>query len=132
MLNYSELQKIKKNMKSIVFIVLIVISLTVLIFILTAVDNVFSLYTLGITVWAVAPWLYIATVSFFIKNTAKLISILSVASIVGVLSVGIMVDVLFFHLDAQGGLVFIFIPLWQLIFFVFVTPVLLFIGKKST
>lgn len=57
---------------------------------------------------------------------------LAIVFIIGTLGIGIMADTLFFHPDAQGGLVFIFIPLSQLIFFVITTPLLFIMGKKNT
>ena len=118
-------------MKSIIFIGLVIISLTVSFFNLKTVNNVVSLYGLGSALWGISPWIYVAFISFFVKDTAKLISILSLAFVVGVAGIGIMVDTLFFHPDAQGGLIFIFIPLWQLIFFAFITPLLFILGKKG-
>ena len=122
---------IKENMKSIVYIELIVISLTVSIFNLKTINDAFSLFALGNVLWGIVPWVYVAVVSFFIKSTTKLVSILSVALTVGCLGIGIVVDTLFFHPDAQGGLAFIFIPLWQLMLFAFITPLLFLIGKKK-
>ena len=119
-------------MKKITFLVLLIIALSVSIFNLKIISNVFSLYALKSTLWGLCPWLYLAFICFFINNPKKLIAILSIAIIFGGLGIGIIVDTLFFHPDAQGGLVFLFIPLWQLVLFAFITPFIFIFGNKKT
>ena len=119
-------------MKKLIFFVLLIIAISASIFNLKIVSNVFSPYALKSTLWGLCPWLYLACICFFINNIKKLIAILSVAIIFGGLGIGIIVDTIFFHPDAQGGLVFLFIPLWQLVLFVFITPFLFIFGKEKT
>lgn len=119
-------------MKKLTLFVLLIIAISVSIFNLKIVSNVFSPYALKSTLWGLCPWLYLAFICFFINNTKKLIAILSVAIIFGVLDIGIIVDTIFFHPDAQGGLVFLFIPLWQLVLFAFITPFIFILGNKKT
>ncbi len=119
-------------MRKLTFIALLILAISVSILNLKSINNVFSLYALKSALWGLCPWLYLAFICFFANNTKKLIAILSVAIIFGGLGLGIMADTLFFHPDAQGGLVFLFIPLWQLILFVFLTPFLYIFGNEKT
>lgn len=119
-------------MKKLIFIVLLILAISVSILNLKIMNSVFSLYALKSALWGLCPWLYLALICFFLNNMKKLIAILSVAIIFGGLGIGIMADTLFFHPDAQGGLVFLFIPLWQLVLFVFITPFLFIFGKEET
>ncbi|WP_049631003.1 hypothetical protein [Cellvibrio sp. pealriver] len=119
-------------MKKLTFIVLLVIAISVSILNLKSMNSVFSFYALKTALWGLCPWLYLAFICFFLSNPRTLVSIFCVAVIFGGLGVGIMIDTLFIHPDAQGGLVFLFIPLWQLVLFVFITPLLLIFANKKT
>ena len=121
-----------KSMKHLIFLLLLAFSLIVLVLTLNAANDAWSSSSLGFTAWGLVPWLYVAMITSFIAQKSKLIAIAITAAIVGLLGVGVMIDTLFIHLDAQGALAFIFIPLWQLVFFIFASPLLLLFKKAHS
>lgn len=121
-----------KSMKHLIFLLLLAFSLIVLVLTLNAANDAWSSSSLGFTAWGLVPWLYVAMITSFIAQKSKLIAIAITAAIVGLLGIGVMIDTLFIHLDAQGALGFIFIPLWQLVFFIFASPLLLLFKKAHS
>ncbi|WP_039913307.1 hypothetical protein [Cellvibrio mixtus] len=121
-----------KSMKHLIFLLLLAFSLIVLVLTLNAANDAWSSSSLGFTAWGLVPWLYVAMITSFIAQKSKLIAIAITAAIVGLLGIGVMIDTLFIHLDAQGALAFIFIPFWQLVFFIFASPLLLLFKKAHS
>ncbi len=121
-----------KPMKLMIFLLLLVLSIFVLTLTIEASNDTWSLSSLGFAAWGLAPWLYIAIITSLVTHKPKLIAILIVTAIAGFLGVGVMIDTLYIHLDAQGALAFIFIPLWQLVFFVFASPLLLLFKRTHS
>jgi len=72
--------------------------------------------SIGFGAWAIFPYL-ILSLLLLISDKTRLQSIVAfVGSLILVLfGVGALFDGFFVHLDAQNGLLFIFIPIWQLI-----------------
>ena len=98
---------------------------------LSMANNIYSLTTVYFCLWGILPWLYVIFLAFINGNTQFLKVIAALTVVVGGVGVAGMVDVLYFHPDAQGGLVFVFFPLYQLVFLVFATPLIIFLTRKN-
>jgi hypothetical protein len=83
--------------------------------------------------WAVSPYLFIllAIRREMRDNKGLRISLLIVISLFCMASMAIIFDTVFVHIDAQGGLVFLFLPIYQwvaiglLVFIYFLAKVLI-------
>ena len=64
------------------------------------------------TLWVISPYGLIATLTYFIQSLYKRIAMLF-ASVVCFLANVLYVDSLFLHIDAQGALIFLFLPAYQ-------------------
>jgi hypothetical protein len=102
----------------------------VLFLILSMVNKPFSLEALYFSLWGISPWIYVIFLAFFNGNIKFLKAITGLELVAGGVGIAGMVDVSYFHPDAQGGLVFIFLPLYQILFLVIATPFILFFTKN--
>ena len=106
--------------------------LTVVIFLnLSIVNSVFSLVAVYFCLWGILPWLYVMFLTSVNRNIKFLKVIAALTLIVGGVGIAGMVDVLYFHPDAQGGLVFVFLPLYQIAFLLIVTPLIYFLTRSK-
>ena len=106
--------------------------LTVVIFLnLSIVNSVFSLVAVYFCLWGILPWLYVMFLTSVNRNTKFLKVIAALTLIVGGVGIAAMVDVLYFHPDAQGGLVFVFLPLYQIAFLLVATPLIYFLARSK-
>ncbi len=118
-----------ESIKAKVYLFIIIFSVVTECLVFIAINSMFSLYAVGMMVWVSVPWIYVALIAALTKHKSKLIALLVAAVIAGAFGVGVIIDAFYFHIDAQSGLVFIFIPLWQLIFLVAISPLLLLFKK---
>ena len=106
--------------------------LTVVIFLnLSIVNSVFSLVAVYFCLWGILPWLYVMFLTSVNRNIKFLKVIAALTLIVGGVGIAGMVDVLYFHPDAQGGLVFVFLPLYQIAFLLVATPLIYFLTRSK-
>ena len=106
--------------------------LTVVIFLnLSIVNSVFSLVAVYFCLWGILPWLYVMFLTSVNRNIKFLKVIAALTLIVGGVGIAGMVDVLYFHPDAQGGLVFVFLPLYQIAFLLVATPLIYFLTQSK-
>lgn len=73
-------------------------------------DSFLNIFTL----WTLIPYLFLLAVSYSSKSKKTLTTVF-VLSIAGILSIYYYFDVLFINFGAQGGLIFLFLPLYQLL-----------------
>ena len=95
------------------------------------VNSVFSLAAVYFCLWGTLPWLYVMFLASLNRNIKYLKVIAALTLIVGGVGIVGMVDVLYFHPDAQGGLVFVFFPLYQIAFLLVVTPLVFFLTRSK-
>ncbi len=104
------------------------------------IGNVIELKMLAWLIWAVLPYLLLFFAVWVFKKNEVIINILFTCTLLIVLP-GILgyINALFIHIDAQGGLIFIFLPLYQIcltvifvLIAVFVFCVQKFKGKRGT
>lgn len=68
-------------------------------------------------IWAISPYLFVYFSSYFQKSSRKpLLFRLIAGALLLVVALYIYINATFIHLDAQGGLVFLFLPLYQWMF----------------
>ena len=105
--------KFKRMIKYVIYsIALISVSLTLVIGVEVA-DKPVSLSIMSIIFWAASPYSMLFVIAACSKSKmANTFSIL-VSVTCSVLSLGLIIDSMYFHLDPQGGLVFVFLPVWQ-------------------
>jgi uncharacterized membrane protein YuzA (DUF378 family) len=84
---------------------------------------------LGFIIWAVSPYCYLAVMTKTVSQKPSTIAVLVFALLVGVFGVWALIDAMFIHLDAQGGLIYIFAPLWQWAFLILFTLPLYFLNQ---
>ena len=77
-------------------------------------------YLLGMMLWAISPYLAMFIVLFIFSRKKVLIKTFSICMLIISLFAGyILFDTMFIHIDAQGGLIFLFLPIYQwLAFFI--------------
>ena len=98
-----------------------------------AFDFKFSLSSLGFSLWGVTPWILACFLVSITSNVKTLIATCILIIILGVGGLWAAVDVMFIHIDAQGGLVLLFLPLWQLIIVaLFSIPILVYRKSNNT
>ena len=101
-------------MKKVIYAALIVITLCTLALYIKAFDFKFSLSSLGFSLWGLSPWLLVTFLVSITSNERTLIATCVLSSVLAVGGLWAIVDVMFIHIDAQGGLVLLFLPFWQL------------------
>jgi hypothetical protein len=90
------------------------------------------LVLLGFLAWACAPYLYLYCISRRTAVSRALkVSRIILALIVCVGGVAILIDITFIHLDAQGGLALLFIPIYQWIAIGVVMSVGVLLSKRG-
>ncbi len=67
----------------------------------------------GFTIWSVLPYLILVFISYRAQSVRTLLAV-TILSVVCILSTYLYFDSLFVHPDAQGALIFLFLPLYQL------------------
>ena len=104
------------------------------------IENVIELKMLAWLSWPVLPYLLLFFAVWVFKKNEVIINILFTCTLLIVLP-GILgyINALFIHIDAQGGLIFIFLPLYQIcltvifvLIAVFIFCVQKFKGKRGT
>lgn len=70
----------------------------------------------GFAGWAALPWLACGfAVRWLSRSRAASALMLAASALLCAATAWLLVDTLFVHIDAQGGLVFLFLPVWQLV-----------------
>lgn len=106
----------------------VISGLAVLVTIVIGIDSMehYSLTAMGFIAWAISPYGLLSILISISKSHKAKIGTLIIAIITSIFGAGIIIDALYIHLDAQGGLVYIFIPFWQWVMLVLcIVPVLL-------
>lgn len=96
------------------------------------VNSPFSLTAVYFCLWGILPWLYVVFLTSTNKNINFLKAIAALTLVVGGAGIAGIIDVLYFHPDAQGGLVFVFYPLYQIAFLLVMTPLIYFFTRAKS
>jgi hypothetical protein len=84
----------------------------------------------GFLALLIAPYLYIAVLTFITANRVTLKVIMVISLVLGCLGTWTFIDALYINIDAQGGLVLFFVPMMQLILLA-VATLPIYISRKS-
>lgn len=108
------MQSAARNLTFAVLLLGVVITLSIMAYAAQG-DSLFSPVMLGFAAWAMAPYLLLFYSTRFL--TSARVSWVIFVSILAIVCLGVFIyiDAFFIHLDPQSGLVFIFIPIYQLI-----------------
>ncbi|MEA3546726.1 MAG: hypothetical protein U9R66_03610 [Thermodesulfobacteriota bacterium] len=101
------------KMKQISFIVVIAAAIFTVVIGVKTTSYPISAGALGFIGWAVSPYFYLAGMAKFVAQRAAVIVVAVLAFLVGGFGVWAFIDAMFIHPDAQGGLVFVVVPMWE-------------------
>ena len=73
----------------------------------------YTLTTIGFILWAISPYGLLLFVINKTKSKAAIIGGLVLSVLAVLFGLVFIIDAMYIHLDAQGGLIYIFAPLWQ-------------------
>ena len=105
-------------MKLLTFIVILSAALITVSLGFITMSTSLSLTALGFIAWAVSPYLYLAVLAKLVPRKLSIYATLILALLVAGFGISVIIDATFIHSDAQGGLIYIFVPLWQWAFLV--------------
>ena len=80
---------------------------------LKSLSSPYTLTSIGFIVWAISPYGYLTLLTKLVTSKAATIAIFVIALIVGIVGLSLLIDVMFIHTDAQGGLAYVFVPVFQ-------------------
>lgn len=101
------------KLKLIIVLLSLVAGIVTVVIGLKTVDPPLSMGALGIIGFAITPYIYLIVMAKFVSRYASLVAITILAVIIGILGVWALVDSMYVEPDAQGGLAFIVIPVYQ-------------------
>ena len=100
-------------MKFFTLVIVLSAALATAILVFIAMDQPFTLATLGFIAWAVSPYVFFGILTKLLTQNRAIKIAFVVSILVAAFGIWAIVDAMFIHLDAQGGLIFIFAPLYQ-------------------
>ncbi len=119
-------------MKKITYIIIVATALATVVIAFKTMNRPNSLGASGIIVWAISPYFYLFVMASAVTKKASRIAVFILALLAGSFGLWAIIDAMFIHLDAQAGLAYIFIPLWQWVLLIVATlPVYLFNRVKN-
>jgi asparagine N-glycosylation enzyme membrane subunit Stt3 len=97
----------------------LICGLAALVTIVIGIDSMepYSLTAIGFMAWAISPYGLLSILIKFSKSQITIPGTLILAVAASVFGLGLIIDALYIHLDAQGGLVYIIVPFWQWVTF---------------
>lgn len=116
-------------MKRVCYLLSGLISFVVIALTLRMVNSPFSLTSVYFCLWGILPWMYVVFLTSINKNINFLKAIAPLTLVVGGAGIAGIIDALYFHPDAQGGLVFVFYPLYQTVILLVMTPLIYFFTR---
>lgn len=122
------------RMKSVCYLLSGLISTAVIVLTLCMVNSPFSLTAVYFCLWGILPWVYVVFLTSINRSINFLRAIAALTLVVGGAGIAGIIDALYFHPDAQGGLVFVFFPLYQTVILLVMTPLIYFFtrGKQPS
>ncbi|WP_316367585.1 hypothetical protein [Candidatus Thiodiazotropha sp. CDECU1] len=112
----------------------LICGLAVLVTIVIGIDSMepYSLTAIGFIVWAISPYGLLSILIKFSKSQITIPGTLILAITTSVFGLGLIIDALYIHLDAQGGLVYIIVPFWQWVTLLFcLIPFFLLLNREN-
>ena len=98
---------------------------------LYTVDDRYTLVAVAIITWSVSPYALLALlIKLSISKLAQIAS-LAISIMAIVFGLALIIDAMFIHLDAQGGLIYLVAPLWQWVGLLILTLPVVFLNKEG-
>lgn len=89
------------------------------------------IFLLVVMVWAILPYVFLFYFLRYLHNRFVAIKIFTVSIfIISALSAALIINVNFFNIDAQGGLIYLFLPIYQWCAIILVSLVTIRVQKK--
>ncbi|MCF6253553.1 MAG: hypothetical protein L3J38_02275 [Thiomicrorhabdus sp.] len=102
-----------------------------LIAILLNLSTVYSLASVGFILWGLSPYGGMAILIKLSRSNKAVISTLTLSVLIGLLGLILIIDAQWIHADAQSGLVFAVVPLWQWAILILALPLILWLNKSA-
>ncbi|PCJ35519.1 MAG: hypothetical protein COA75_10200 [Cellvibrionales bacterium] len=118
-------------MKLPAYLIIIVTAIVTIVIGLKAASSPIAISALGFIGWAVSPYVYLAVMVKILSNRTSINAVFMMSILVGGFGVWMLADAMFIHVDAQGGLVFILVPLWQWVALFVATLPVYFLNKVN-
>ena len=119
------------NLKIISIILPVVAALITVIIGLKMADSLLSLGTWVIVGFAITPYVFLLYLTKNVSHHTSLIVIIVLSVITGIFGIWALLDSMFIHPDAQGGLAFIAIPALQWGLLLLATLAIYFFNKRK-
>ena len=118
------------NIKQISFVIIVIAAAATFSIGLVSATPPLTAGVFGFIGWSVTPYVYLAVLITFISKKHALISVLVLVLVVVGFGLWAFIDSMFIHPDAQGALVFVVIPVWQLGVLLLATLPICWLNKK--
>lgn len=122
-------QRTVMKIKRIAFITIIAAAIATVVIALKTASNPVSAGALGFIGWTLTPYAYLAIMAKLVSRRASSIAVVVLAFLVGGFGIWVIVDAMFIHPDAQGGLIYAVAPLWQWVLLLLATLPVYFLNK---
>ena len=94
-------------------------------------DSVFSASALGFIGWSVIPYIYLIVINQKVSEKRSVTAVLVIALLTAAFGIWAFIDASYVHGDAQSGLAWPVIPMWQLGFLVIVSIPVYYLNRKK-
>lgn len=128
-MNVTLSSRVNQEMKRFTYIVIWAAAITTTVIGFKTMSSPISAGAAGIIVWAVSPYFNLVAMTKAVSTKASAIAVLVFALLVGAFGLWALIDAMFIHLDAQGGLIYLFAPLWQWVFLILVSLPFYFLNR---
>jgi hypothetical protein len=119
-------------MKQLTYIITLLAATSTIIIGIKTMNNQVSAEALGLIFLTVSPYAYLVVMTRHVSKKASIIAVLTLSILVGGFGVWAFVDSMFIQTDAQAGMAFIVVPVYQWGFLLLATLPVYFLNKKKT
>ena len=100
-------------MRKLAFIIVVLATIMTIGITVYAMGSPSSIIRLGFVAWVVSPYGLLAFLIKAASSKAAIIGVLILSVLTSLFGLISMIDATYIHHDPQGGLIYIFVPLWQ-------------------
>ena len=118
-------------MKKTTYSIIIAAAIVTIVIGIKSMNSPVSAAAVGFICWAITPYLYLAIMTKVVSKKASILTVFILTLLMGCFGVWAFVDAMYIHADAQGGLVFVFAPLWQWVVLLLMTLPVYYLNRKG-
>ncbi len=118
-------------MKQLTYLIIIISTIATIIIGIKSMDNHISAGVLIFIILAVSPYAYLAIITRIVSRKYSIVTVLVLSILVGVFGIWAFVDTMFIQTDAQAGMAFFVVPVYQLGFLLVATLPVYFFNRKN-